>query len=82
MVADLHSSISKGPEMKTGGAGRGTKEEAPNYHRDTVQLMDSRTAVRMWLTPWLTESPTPPDVDCQQAQEGASDRKTERGEEG
>lgn len=56
MVADLHSSISKEPEMKAGGVGRGRREEAPGYHRDTVELMDSRAAVCMWLTPWLTVS--------------------------
>lgn len=36
MVADLHSSISKEPGVKTRGVGRGRREEAPNYHRDTV----------------------------------------------
>lgn len=56
MVADLHSSTSKEPEMKAGGVGRGRGEEAPGYHRDTVELMGSRAAVCMWLTPWLTLS--------------------------
>ena len=58
MVADLHSSISKEPEMKAGGVGRrgGRREEAPGYQRDTVELMGSRAAVCMWLTPWLTVS--------------------------
>lgn len=56
MVADFHSFISKGPEMKTGGVGKGTGKQAPGYHRDAVGLMYSERAVCMWLTPWLTAS--------------------------
>lgn len=84
MVADLHSSISKEPEMKAGDVVKVGREESPGYHRDTAELMDSRPAVCVANALDNCEPPTPTDVACQLTQEGEiqRDRKRERREEG
>lgn len=56
MVADFHSFISTGPEMKAGGVRKSTGQQAPGYQKDAAELMHSKRAVCMWLTPWLTAS--------------------------
>ncbi len=74
--------------MKAGGVGRGRKEEAPSYHRDTVKLIDSRAAVCMWLTPWLAVSLLHPQTSPvnqprrKRERDTDRDRKRERRKEG
>ncbi len=64
--------------MKAGGVERGRGEEAPGYHRDTVELMDSRAAVCMWLTPWLTVSLRHPQTSPVNWPRRGRERDTER----
>ena len=75
MVADLHSSISKEPEMKAGGVGRGERRRSP-WLPQRYSRIDGQQSSRVHVANALAnfEPPTPPDVACQLAQEGEREK--------